>query len=233
VSSTRTWIWRRSSGRRREDAALAEFARVIAHDLTEPLWTASLYAQALNDYGAELGADGREMLAQLMRTLAWMQERVRELALEAQTPGTLFERDVVDTRAAVLDALDVLGESVRRAGASCEIGPLPSVVGDRARISSLFQNLISNAIEHARAGTPPVISISASREGTHWHFEAADNGLGMAAEDNQRILEAFQRPAGGGLAACREIVELHGGRIWATSHDGPGTTLHFTLPSAR
>jgi signal transduction histidine kinase len=227
------WVWRRSWGRRRQDEALQEFARVIAHDLTEPLWTASLYAQALKDHGAELGTDDRELLAQLTRTLEWMQARVREVASEAQLADALFERETVDTRAAALDALAALDDSVRRTAATCEIGPLPTVAGDRARISKLFQTLISNAINHAREGEPPVIGISASREGTHWHFEAADNGVGIAAEDRQRILEAVQRPDGGGLAACREIVELHGGRIWATSHDGPGTTLHFTLPSAR
>jgi signal transduction histidine kinase len=227
------WVWRRSLGRRRQDEALEEFARVIAHDLTEPLWTASLYAQALNDHGAELGTDGRDLLAQLTQTLEWMQARVREVASEAQLAEAMFAREAVDTRAAALDALAGLEDSVQRAAATCEIGPLPAVAGDRERISKLFENLISNAIKHACGGEPPVIRISAAREGTHWHFEAADNGVGIAAADRQRILEAFQRPESGGLAACREIVELHGGRIWATSHDGPGTTLHFTLPSAR
>jgi signal transduction histidine kinase len=222
----------------RSNAALEEFARVVSHDLTEPLWTASLYAQALDAYGARLGTGGHELVLQMTQAIELMQERIHDLLFHAQVRGDTIQLEPVETQQAVREALYALTASISAASATFEIGPLPSIVTDRVHIRQLFQNLISNAIKYARDGVPPLISISASQEDGDWHFAISDNGIGADADDRERIFEVFQRANGNGrpgtgigLAVCRKIVQLHGGRIWAAPHDGPGTKMHFTLPN--
>jgi PAS domain S-box-containing protein len=224
----------------RSNAALEEFARVVSHDLTEPLWTASLYAHALDAYGAHLGAGGHDLVVQMTRAIELMQERIHDLLFHAQVRADAIQLESIDTQEAVREALDALSASIGASSAAFEIGPLPSVVADRVHIRQLFQNLISNAIKYGRDGVMPLISISAVPENGAWHFAISDNGIGVNDDDRERIFEVFQRAHGSdrpgtgiGLAVCRKIVELHGGRIWAAPHEGPGTTLHFTLPSER
>jgi nitrogen fixation/metabolism regulation signal transduction histidine kinase len=222
----------------RSNAALEEFARVVSHDLSEPLWTASLYAQALDAHGAHLGRGGHELVVQMTQAIELMQERIHDLLFHARVRGDASRLELVDTRHAVREAQHALAASIGAASAVLEIGPLPSIVTDRMHVRQLFQNLISNAIKYARDGVPPLISISASPEDGAWHFAISDNGIGVDADDRERIFEVFQRAHGSdrpgtgiGLAVCRKIVELQGGRIWAAPHDGPGTTLHFTVPN--
>jgi PAS domain S-box-containing protein len=222
----------------RSNAALEEFARVVSHDLTEPLWTVSLYAQALDSHGAHRGTGGHELVVQMTDAIELMQERIRDLLLHAQVRGDAIQLELVETQQAVGEALYALTASVSAASATFEISPLPPIVTDRVHIRQLFQNLISNAIKYARVGVPPLISISAAPEDGEWHFAISDNGIGVNADDRERIFEVFQRANGSerpgtgiGLAVCRKIVDLHGGRIWAAPHNGPGTTMHFTLPS--
>jgi signal transduction histidine kinase len=224
---------------RRSNAALEEFARVVSHDLTEPLWTASLYTQALTAKSEQMNTDGRELAGRMTDTLELMQERVHDLLLHAQVRGEILQPEVVDTRQAAREALEALAGSVERTGARVDIATLPALRADRIHIRQLFQNLLSNAVKYGRDGVAPQVTVWARAEGTEWRFCVEDNGIGIRESDLERIFEVFQRASGSdrpgtgiGLAVCRKIVELHGGRIWAEPNDGPGTTFHFTLPSA-
>jgi signal transduction histidine kinase len=83
------------------------------------------------------------------------------------------------------------------------------------------------------------VRVSASRVDGAWWFAVEDNGIGMDPSDAEEIFEPFHRlhgegsyPGTGiGLAVCERIVEQHGGRIWAESEPGRGSTFRFTLPA--
>ena len=100
-------------------------------------------------------------------------------------------------------------------------------------------NLIGNGIKFSKPGERPIITIEASHQGTEWHFAVTDNGIGFDQQYAERIFAIFQRlhgvgaypGTGMGLAICKRIVELHGGRIGATSAPGAGSSFWFTLPS--
>src|SRR5262249_5525246 len=112
-------------------------------------------------------------------------------------------------------------------------------LADEAQLAQLAQNLLSNAVKF-RGALPPRVEVSAEPAGGSWLFSVRDNGLGIPARDLERIFGGFERlhpaaerPGSGlGLAICKRIVERHGGRIWAESEPGRGSTFYFTLPAA-
>jgi two-component system sensor histidine kinase/response regulator len=125
-------------------------------------------------------------------------------------------------------------------GADITYGDMPWVWGERIMLGRLFQNLISNAIKFHKPGKPPLVHISCMREEGTWHFMVSDSGIGIEEPQRERIFGLFQRvhaqsayPGSGiGLATCKKITELHGGRIWVESTLGAGSTFHVVLPLA-
>src|SRR4030095_10193745 len=122
-----------------------------------------------------------------------------------------------------------------------DVGPLPVVRGDATLLIQLFQNLIGNGIKF-RGGRPAVVHIRAERGTTsppRWIFSVRDEGIAIEAQYFDRIFVLFQRlhtreeyPGTGiGLALCKRIVELHGGRIWVESKPDDGATFFFTIPA--
>jgi two-component system phosphate regulon sensor histidine kinase PhoR len=116
---------------------------------------------------------------------------------------------------------------------------LPPVMGDEDRVEQVLVNVIHNAIKF----TPPKgkITISSLVEDDHVLISVSDTGIGIPADDLPRIFERFykvdQARSGGGtglgLAIAKHIVQAHGGRIWAESEEGKGTTVAFSLPTAK
>jgi signal transduction histidine kinase len=113
---------------------------------------------------------------------------------------------------------------------------LPKITADRVQLQQVLMNLMLNGIE-AMKETGGVLTVKTGRgEGGQVLISVSDTGVGLPAGRTDEIFNAFftTKPQGSGmgLAISRSIVESHGGRLWATSHDGRGATFHFTLPTA-
>ncbi|WP_254611688.1 PAS domain S-box protein [Haloterrigena gelatinilytica] len=219
---------------------LQQFAYAASHDLQEPLRMVSSYLQLLESrYGDDLDEDGREFIEFAVDGA----DRMR-----AMIDG-LLEYSRVDTRGDPLEPValdDVLEEvladlqfTIEEHDAEIHSEPLPRVDGDTDQLRQLLQNLLDNAIEYS-GDEPPRIEISAERRGDEWTVSVADEGIGLEAEDQERIFDVFQRlhsrdehaGTGIGLALCERIVERHGGEIWVDAEPGEGATFSFTLPAA-
>ena len=135
-------------------------------------------------------------------------------------------------------AVSQLGAAIADAGAIVTHDPLPKVIVEHKQVTRLFLNLISNAIKYRMPDTKAHVHIFPAAVDDRWATIAVrDNGVGFPAEYSETIFEPFMRlrrdehPGSGiGLTICRRIVERSGGRIWADSKPGEGSTFFFTLP---
>ena len=137
---------------------------------------------------------------------------------------------------ALRGALAKLAPEIQSSGAEVTYGDLPRIAADPDRLMQIFENLLRNSIQYRR-DVPPRVRVEARKEAGEWIFSVSDNGQGIETQDLERMFRPFERlsgkrgGAGLGLAACREIIERHGGRIWAESSVGEGTTVFFALPA--
>jgi signal transduction histidine kinase len=114
---------------------------------------------------------------------------------------------------------------------------LPLVRADRGRVKQIVQNLLNNAFKFTPEGGK--ITLSARQEDSNLIVEVKDTGPGISEEEQERIFNPYHRidsdrerlsGLGLGLALCKMLVELHGGRIWVKSRPGKGSTFAFSLP---
>jgi signal transduction histidine kinase len=222
----------------RSNAELAQFASVVAHDLRSPLTSIAGFSQLLQEYYADhLDARATKCIAGIVNGAKSMQALIEGVLAYAQVGAQAPPPEPIDCAIVVERALANLHAAVEERGALVTCGALPTVMADATQLSQVFQNLIGNAIKYCRE--TPRIAIAATREGAEWLFCVRDNGIGMDAADAERIFDIFQRAhaaaeypgTGIGLAICKKTIERHGGRIWAESCVGQGTTFKFTLPA--
>jgi signal transduction histidine kinase len=164
-----------------------------------------------------------------------MQALVGDLLDYSRVSHRPLHNDSVAMDEVLSAALVLLNAAMADGAAVIERQPLPDVQGDRSQLERLLQNLVGNALKYRDPARAPIIRIGCD-DGV---FFVADNGIGIAADQADRVFMIFQRlhsaqayeGTGIGLAICRKIVERHGGRIWLSSAgEGQGTTFFFTLP---
>ncbi len=127
--------------------------------------------------------------------------------------------------------------TIKESGAEIHTVKLPVIKG-HFHLKLVFQNLLSNAIKFRRDGTHPIINITVQDKKTEWLFAIKDNCIGIEKIYYHKLFLIFQRlhtraeyPGTGiGLANCKKIIELHGGKIWVESELGKGSAFHFTIP---
>jgi len=218
---------------------LQQFARLSAHDFQEPLRQVITYAQLLQQrYGNKLDAGAEEFMGYLVAGAKRLQQLVLDLLAYTELGIHPLVTTMVEGEAVLAGALSDLRGLIAEQGATITHDPLPSLRGEAAQLQLVFRNLLANAIKF-RATLPPIVHIAATPQGTEWVFTVADNGIGIAPQDHERIFRVFQRlhhqepypKPGIGLAICKKIIEQHGGRIWVESAPGQGATFFFTVPA--
>lgn len=226
----------------RSNAELERMAYIASHDLQEPLRMVASYVQLLERrYMGQLDADAHEFIGFAVDGARRMQALIDDLLTISRVDTKARPLQQVELGDALATALRSLRITIEERQAEVQCAALPSVLGDSAQLTQVFQNLLSNAIKFCQA-SPPRVEISARRDGALWQVRVQDNGIGVPPEYRERIFGMFQRlhgrreyaGTGIGLAICQKIVERHGGSIRVETPDGAGggSVFVFTLQAA-
>ncbi|WP_409479672.1 sensor histidine kinase [Pseudobdellovibrio sp. HCB154] len=219
---------------------LEHFAAVAAHDLKSPLATISGYLALLNDeFKIKLGDDGLKHVQLMMKASERMLNLIDHLLEYARLTKVDITFKAVNTTDVVKAVIQNLDDAIKKMNAKVTYKSLPIILGEFDLLVQLFQNLIANSIKfHSK--TPLEIQIELEEKDNMWIFSVRDNGVGFDPKDREDIFALYKKlhgskyqGAGIGLATCRKVVELHGGKIWAESKPGSGSTFYFSLPKTK
>jgi PAS domain S-box-containing protein len=219
---------------------MGELAAALAHEIKQPIAASITSANtclrwlAHDPPNLERARGAATRSEQEGNRAADVINRLRSFYKKGKPP----ERKMVDVKAIIREMTALFkNDAVRHA---ITIHPeldrdVPRVLGDRVQLQQVFMNLMLNAIEAMKeTGGELTVRARLNPEG-QLVFSISDTGVGLPAENTERIFDAFHttkpQGTGMGLAITRSIVESHGGRVWATANEGPGATFHFTLPA--
>ncbi|HYB28915.1 MAG TPA: PAS domain-containing sensor histidine kinase [Solirubrobacteraceae bacterium] len=216
------------------------FVATVSHELRTPLSAVRSYIDLLVDpEGEPLTEEQRRIASAVQRGALRLGRLVDDLLVLArlQSRSLQMERNSVDVRVAVADAVDEVRRSVAgEVSISAELSSGPAIETDRVRLVQIVSNLVVNAAKFARGK----VSCSARPEAESWVIEVTDDGPGIAPDELEHIFEPFYRgrsrggdgrPGTGlGLAISAQIAELLGGSLQLTNGAGGGAVARLSLP---
>ena len=200
----------------------------------------TLFSQLLEKrYKDKLDTDADEFIEYIVEGAQRMKQLIDDLLEYSRVDSQAKEFEKVDIKKVIDNVTANLSISIVEYDVTISHDPLPIVCGDQNQLMQVFQNLIINAIKF-HGPNPPKIHISAQKQEKEWIFAVSDNGIGIDSKHLKQIFEVFKRlhhnrdeyPGSGiGLSITQKIILHHGGRIWAESEPGHGSTFYFTIPN--
>lgn len=222
---------------RRSDSLKTALLRAVSHDLRSPL--TAIRAAAGSIGSPTIGGEERHELAEVIAgetdRLSHLVENLLDLSrLESGTAEAHPEPCAIE------EVVEAAASSAPLRDASLDIklpADLPAVRADPAQLERVVSNLLENAVRYSNNGDP--VAVRADSTGNRLHLRITDHGPGIATSDLEHIFEPFYRGSavsghgsGLGLAIAKGFVEANGGRIWARSLPGQGSTFTIDLPVA-
>ncbi|MBE0596800.1 MAG: PAS domain-containing protein [Desulfuromonadales bacterium] len=219
----------------------SEFVSTAAHELQTPLTAIIGFAELLlsdDPLPAEVRRESLQFVHQKAERLSLLVDDLLDVgSLEAgrELELTLDVADINLLLRRVIRSFD-LHSSRHQFELNLPEEPLYVRI-DHRRIAKVLENIIGNAIKYSPAGG--LIQISGGLEGGNYEVAITDQGIGMSAEQRERVFERFYRGdasdtslggTGLGMSIARHNIEAHGGRIWVESRQGEGSRVHFQLP---
>ena len=243
----------------RKNQEVEAFVHIVSHDLRAPLVNVQGFVRELEESSKTLRAviqgcprsDGcwpaiRPVLEdEIGGALHYISasttkfERLINALLGLSRQGRqVYQLARVNVWELVTNAVATFQQLIVEAGAEVVVRALPSATADATALGQVFSNLIGNAIKYRSPGRRLRIEVGGQVEEGQIHYWVRDNGLGIPEYGMSKLFQVFQRfhrqqveGEGMGLAIAHRIVERLGGKIWAESQEGKGSTFHFSLPA--
>ncbi|MCX6268634.1 MAG: PAS domain S-box protein [Bacteroidetes bacterium] len=217
---------------------IEQFTFIASHDLQEPLLTLTNFTRLIKE---ECSSKLDESENKYIEFVSGSAKRMRSLIkglLDYSLLGKDSRKTTVDCNKIIEDLIAEQSDSIAKSKAIITVPQLPVIYGYAAELRSLFLNLITNALKFQNPDIPPKIEISVENQENVFYFSVADNGIGIEENDKEKIFMIFKQMhnrneyegIGIGLALCKKIVELHGGKIWVEPGKNAGSTFRFTIP---
>ena len=226
------------------DQLRQDLVATVSHELRTPLASIKGYTSALLQPDVKWEPElQREFLEVIDQEADHLNRLVGDLLTMSQLEAGVLSLDL--ERNNVVDILNQvrphLGPMVSRHSLHVDVPEeLPTVLADEHRVAQVISNLVSNAAKFSEEGTK--ITIGASQLAKDVVLSVTDEGSGISGDRLERVFEPFYRVPGShtttgfgfglGLSICRRLVEAQGGKIWAESEPGMGSTFFFSLPIA-
>jgi two-component system phosphate regulon sensor histidine kinase PhoR len=243
ISGSTLLLFQDLTRQRQTEAMRRDFISNVSHELRTPLAALKALTETLQSGALEDPPAAHRFLEQMeteVDSLSLMVNELLELSRieSGRVPLNIEPTPPLDI---VNPAVDRLRLQAERAGLTLSIecaDDLPAVLVDATRVQQVVVNLLHNAIKFTPAGGQ--VTVNVTRQNQDVRFAISDTGIGIDAEDLPRIFERFYKVdrsratsgTGLGLAIARHLVEAHGGKIWAESEVGKGSTFYFTIPMA-
>lgn len=230
----------RTEALRRSYEQMESFCYSIAHDLRAPLRSMTGFSQLLADeFADQISESGKDYAARIQHSAEHMDHLIRDLLSYGRLNTTPINQASVDLQKVLQEVVAEHDKDIREKHAKVRRkGKLPVVCGHHSVLHTVLANLISNALKFVAADVRPRIEVSAEDRGDWMRIWVADNGIGIAPENNGKIFGVFQRlhgqevyPGTGiGLAIVAKGVERMGGHVGLESEPGKGSRFWFELP---
>ncbi|MBM2839624.1 MAG: multi-sensor signal transduction histidine kinase [Bacteroidetes bacterium] len=226
------------------DRMKSDFIATVSHEFRTPVTSINMSVDILNqEILGPLNDRQKELIASAKEDCLRLTKLSREiLQLSKIESGRLQLKDEdLDVRPLVESSVRPLQLQFQEKGVAVafDISPsLPHLVADEQQLTSVVSNLVTNALKNTDRGGK--VTVSAREEGNTLRVDVADTGQGISPENLEMIFDKFVQvkqssdttpgSVGLGLAIAKEIVEMYGGKIWASSTPGKGSVFSFVLP---
>lgn len=220
------------------NADLENYSYVVSHDLKAPLRSIRSFGTILlEDYSEKLDETGRDYLRRIVKASEHMNELIEDLLTLSRVGRKFTMVERVDLNNLLDEVMSDLRPTIERRNAEVVVSKLPTILTQKTWIKQLFMNLIDNGLKFNKSDRPRV-AVQCDLRAKEYLFSVSDNGIGIEKQHLERIFSLFVRlhtkeeyeGTGAGLAICKRIVEHFGGKIWAESTFGKGSTFYFAIP---
>jgi signal transduction histidine kinase len=233
-------LMRRGTQLENANKELEAFGYAISHDLRAPLRAVHGFAEILvRRHRSDLNETGQHYLDNIVTASTNMDALIKDLLAYSRLGRAGIKRQVVDLQLLLSQIAANFETRCAQLDATLEIpADLPAIESDRTLLAQILSNLIDNAFTYHRSDVKLRVQVSCRDSGGDWIFCVADNGIGIAADQLERIFIVFQRlhsaqeyPGTGiGLALVKKAAQALGGSVWCESEVGKGSVFYVRLP---
>jgi light-regulated signal transduction histidine kinase (bacteriophytochrome) len=223
----------------RANKDMESFTYAASHDLRSPLIAISGFSRILReDYADNIDEKGKDLLSRIEGSAKKMSQLIDDLLSFGRVSTREIRRSEVDMEQLAGRVFEDLKPLIGQRDIRFEVNGLPPAYGDLSMLRQVIVNFITNALKFTRTRETPFIEVGGRTGEKENIYFIRDNGVGFDRELGEKLFGMFQRihssqqfeGTGIGLFMIKQIIEKHGGRVWAKGEPDKGATFYFSLP---